>query len=182
MTPTLKIRKSSHTPSTQRERATTFAARAGRWSAQHRRAAIAGWLMFVVLAVGASAALPIKMLSDSQSAVGESGAGARAADRAFPENARETVLVQSRTQQANAPELKAAVADVEARLRAIDDVRSVAGPYDPGHAPQISADGRSALVSFELSGDQIEAGMAVAAPRAAVAAAAKAHPATRIEE
>src|SRR4029079_18514347 len=81
--------------------ATTFAARAGRWSAQHRRAAIAGWVAFVVLAVGASAALPMNMLTDSQSAVGESGAGARAAARAFPESARETVLIQSRAKGAN---------------------------------------------------------------------------------
>src|SRR3954447_23490134 len=90
---------------------TTFAARAGRWSAQHRRAAISGWLAFVVLAIAASAFMPMHMLTGSQSAVGESGAGARAADAAFPKRARETVLIQSRSLQANAPAFKAAVAD-----------------------------------------------------------------------
>jgi RND superfamily putative drug exporter len=29
----------------------SFAARAGRWSAQHRRKAVLGWLLFVILAV-----------------------------------------------------------------------------------------------------------------------------------
>jgi uncharacterized membrane protein YdfJ with MMPL/SSD domain len=182
MTITSFTRKSSETSSTERQSATSFAARAGRWSAQHRRAAIAGWLAFVVLAVAASAALPMNMLTASQSAVGESGAGARAADTAFPHSARETVLIQSRTQRANAPKFKAAVADVEARLRAIDGVRAVAGPHGAADASHVSADGRSALVSFELRGDEMKTGVAVSAPRAAVAAAAKAHPEMRIEE
>ncbi|MFL5939595.1 MAG: MMPL family transporter, partial [Gaiellaceae bacterium] len=158
---------------------TTFAARAGRWSAQHRRAAIVGWMAFVVLAIAASAFMPMHMLSSSQSGVGESGAGARAADTAFPQSARETVLIQSRTLRANAPAFEAAVAEVELRLRATDGVRSVEGPYRTHH---VSADEHSALVSFELRGDEMETGMAVAEPRAAVAAAAKAHPQMRIEE
>src|SRR3954449_8871777 len=160
---------------TSSARKPTFAARAGRWSAQHRRAAIVGWLAFVVLAIGASAALPMNMLSSSQSGVGESGAGARAADKAFPQSARETVLIQSRGVRANAPELKAAVASVESRLRATHGVRSVESRH-------VSPDGHSALVTFELRGDEMKTGMAVAAPRAAVAAAAKAHPRMRIEE
>jgi len=160
---------------TSSTRKTTFAARAGRWSAQHHRAAIIGWLAFVVLAIGASAALPMKMLSSSQSGVGESGAGARASDKAFPQSARETVLIQSRGVHANAPELNAAVASVESRLRATDGVRSIESRH-------VSADGHSALVTFELRGDEMKTGMAVAAPRAAVAAAAKANPRMRIEE
>src|SRR4051812_7548064 len=134
MTPTALPRKSAKT---------TFAARAGRWSAQHRRAAILGWLAFVVLAVAASAALPMNMLSASQSAIGESGAGARAADHAFPQSARETVLIQSRTLRAEAPQFKAAVADVEARLRATGGVQSVTGPQGRADAAHVSADGRS---------------------------------------
>src|SRR3954469_23410259 len=154
---------------TSSTRKPTFAARAGRWSAQHCRAAIVGWLAFVVVAIAASAALPMNMLSSSQSGVGESGAGARAADRAFPQSARETVLIQSRTLRANAPAFKAAVAEVELRLRATDGVRSVESPYTTHH---VSADEHSALVSFELRGDEMETGVAVAEPRAAVAAAA----------
>src|SRR6476660_10158964 len=105
--------------------ATSFAARAGRWSAQHRRAAIAGWLA----AVTASVFMPMNMLSASQSAVGESGAGARAADKAFPQTARETVLIQSTTLRADAPAFKAAVSDVASRLRGAQGVRSIESPY-----------------------------------------------------
>src|SRR3954451_209018 len=137
------IRNRLHMITTSSTRKTTFAARAGRWSAQHRRAAIVGGLAFVVLAIGASAALPMNMLSSSQSGVGESGAGARASDKAFPQSARETVLIQSHALRASAPAFKAAVADVEARLRATDDVRSVESPYEARH---LSADGHSALV------------------------------------
>ena len=161
---------------------TSFAARAGRWSAQHRRVAIVGWLTFVVLAIAASTALPMHMLTSSQSAVGESGTAARAADRAFPHSARETVLIQSRTLRADAPQFETAIADVEARLRATDGVHSVAGPAGATDAMHVSADGHSALVSFELRGDEMETGATVGAPRAAVAAAAKAHPEMRIEE
>src|SRR4051812_43870623 len=157
----------------------SFAARAGRWSAHHRRAAITGWLGFVVLAIVASAFLPMRMLTASQSAVGESGAGAHAADQAFPHRARETVLIQSETLRANTPAFKAAVADVESRLRATDGVHAVESPYETRH---VSPNGHSALVSFELRGNEMETGMAVSAPRNAVAAAAAAHPAMKIAE
>jgi RND superfamily putative drug exporter len=170
--------QSSKTASAQQP-ATSFAARAGRWSAQHRRAAIAGWLAFVVLAVAASVFMPMHMLSAGQSAVGESGAGARAADRAFPRMARETVLIQSRTLRADAPTFKAAVADVASRLRGAEGVRSIEDPYETHH---VSVDGHSALIGFELRGNEMETGMAVNAPRAAVAAAAAAHPALKIAE
>src|SRR3954447_20577999 len=146
----LHMQPTTHNPKTTEQPAMSFAARAGRWSAQHRRAAIGGWLAFVVLAVAASAFMPMKMLTGSQSAVGESGAAARAADKAFPHHASETVLVQSRGMRANAPAFKAAVADVESRLRATEGVHALAGPYKTHH---ISPDGRSALINFELRGD-----------------------------
>ena len=120
-----KTSTQSSTTVSARQPATSFAGRAGRWSAQHRRAAIAGWLAFVVLAVAASVFMPMHMLSASQSAVGESGAGARAADKAFPRMARESVLVQSRMLRADAPAFKAAVADVASRLRGAEGVGSI---------------------------------------------------------
>ena len=178
MQATVSTQQSSKTAPSQQP-ATGFAARAGRWSAKHRRAAISGWLTFVVLAIAASAFMPMHMLTASQSAVGQSGAAARAADEAFPHHAQETVLIQSRTLAASAPAFKAAVADVESRLRATDGVRSVEGPYETHH---VSANGHSALVSFELRGDEMKTGMAVSAPRAAVAAAAGAHPDLTIAE
>ncbi len=50
-----------------------FASTAGRWSAQHRRRAIVGWLVFVVLAVGIGGALGTQTLQSHVLGTGESG-------------------------------------------------------------------------------------------------------------
>ena len=42
----------------------TFAARAGRWSAQHRKAAIWGWLAFVLVAFVIGGAVGVKKPSN----------------------------------------------------------------------------------------------------------------------
>ena len=72
-----------------------LAARAGRWSAQHRKAAIWGWLALVVAAVMIGGTLGTKTLSNDQSGVGESGRAQQTFAKAFPDSASETVLVQS---------------------------------------------------------------------------------------
>ena len=55
-----------------------LAARAGRWSAQHRKRAILGWIAFVVLATVIGGAVGQRMLADEDMGNGES----RAADQA----------------------------------------------------------------------------------------------------
>ncbi|HEX8101166.1 MAG TPA: hypothetical protein VF533_01000, partial [Solirubrobacteraceae bacterium] len=61
-----------------------LAARAARWSARHRRAAILGWLAFVVLAVLAGgAAGGLREPADGQDGVGESGRAERLRTGAF---------------------------------------------------------------------------------------------------
>src|ERR1051325_11287859 len=72
-----------------------IAARAGRWSARHRTAAIVGWLIFVVLAIGAGAAVGTKTINDDNGP-GEAGRADPALNHAFHENSQESVLVQSR--------------------------------------------------------------------------------------
>ena len=49
-----------------------IAARAGRWSANHRKTAILGWLAFVVLALAIGQAVGSKQLSDIDGFTGES--------------------------------------------------------------------------------------------------------------
>jgi RND superfamily putative drug exporter len=156
--------------------------RIGRWSAQNRKKAIFGWLAFVVLSLVIGTQLvPQKQIERGASGPGESGQAAEAIDRAFPDEAGEQVLVQSRELRAGDVEFKAAVADVSERLRHTDGVANVVGPYD-GARGQISADGHSALVTFELPGDSKTAESHVVGTLAAVDAAAKAHPQLRIEE
>ncbi len=93
-----------------------LAARAGRWSADHRKTAIWGWLAFVVIAIALGSVAGTKTISDSNNGNGESGRAEKAAARAFPENASETVIVQSRTLTATDPGFRAAVSDVKSRL------------------------------------------------------------------
>src|ERR1700752_4739814 len=74
---------------------TNLAARMGRWSAQHRKKAIWGWLAFVVVVVMLGGAVGTETQDAAQSGVGESGRASRTLDDAFPKHAVEQVLVQS---------------------------------------------------------------------------------------
>ncbi len=126
-----------------------LAARAGRWSARHRLAAISGWIAFVVLATFAGGAIGTQTQTDAEAGSGESGAADRALTAAFPQRSAETVLVQSEPLKAGSAEFRAQVNEVEQALAATENVKRVRDPYaDPQGA--IAADGGSALVEFEL--------------------------------
>ncbi len=126
-----------------------LAARAGRWSARHRLAAISGWIAFVVLATFAGGAIGTQTQTDAEAGSGESGAADRALTAAFPQRSAETVLVQSESLKAGSAEFRAQVNEVEQALAATENVKRVRDPYaDPQGA--IAADGGSALVEFEL--------------------------------
>ena len=73
----------------------SLAARAGRWSAQHRKKAIWGWLAFALIALVVGNMLGTETQRAAQSGVGESGNAERTIDDAFPKHAEEQVLVQS---------------------------------------------------------------------------------------
>ena len=153
-----------------------IAARAGRWSAQHRKSAILGWLGFVIvsLVIGMSL-VPQKEIDSTSGLPGETGQAQKALDGAFPEESAEQVLIQSKQLDAADPRFQAAVADMTQRLRNTGGVANV------GQA-QVSADGHSALVTFDLPGDSDTAEKSVVGSLAAVAAAQKAHPHLRVEE
>ena len=53
----------------------SFAARAGRWSAQHRKKAILGWFAFVILATVLGGMVGTKTLADEDTGNGESRRG-----------------------------------------------------------------------------------------------------------
>src|SRR4051794_31417239 len=170
-----------------------LAARAGRWSARHRKKAIGGWLAFVVVATLVGGALGTKTFSWQDNGPGESGRADKAIYHGFPKHASETVLIQAHDGSvtgaargsrgaADSMAFRAAVRDVEARLRATPNVSNIQSPYAAGNAGRISHDGRSVLVGFDLAGDYKQAKDNVAAPLAAVAAAEKDHADLRIEE
>jgi uncharacterized membrane protein YdfJ with MMPL/SSD domain len=157
-----------------------LAARAGRWSARHRKQAILGWLAFVIASLVIGGAIGVNTLESEDSGVGESGRADKTLHQAFPQTTNESVLVQSSKLKATDPGFRAGVADTVERLEGARHVREVTGPY--AGEGRISADGRSALVEFEIAGDPETATDRVDPSLAATAAAAKANPELRIEQ
>jgi uncharacterized membrane protein YdfJ with MMPL/SSD domain len=165
-----------------------LAARLGRWSASHRKTAILGWIVFVVLATVIGGSVGQRNLDTSAMGNGDSKRGQLIIEQAdFADEVPEQVLVQGRgTVKAGDPEITAAVKDVVGRLERIDGVTQIQSPLDPAHrARTVSRDGRSVVVNFRLPGsvdepEQLE--QQATAPLAAVAAAQKAHPDVRVEE
>ena len=147
----------------------SITARAGRWSAHHRKAAILGWIAFVAAAILVGSIVNTHTLTAEQGAVGDSGRAARVAGAAFPRQAKEVVLIQSRTMTSNQPAFRAAIADVIERLKNTDVAQDV-------KRSTVSPDRHSALVAFDLPGDETRTHMSVAGPLAAVDAAATSHP------
>ena len=111
-----------------------LAARAGRWSATHRKSAIFGWLLFVVLATVIGGSVGQKNLEASAMGNGESKRGELIVDKAnYPDQVGEQVLVQGKNG------IKG-VTDIESPLNAADK------------ASTVSKDGRSVVVNFKLPG------------------------------
>jgi uncharacterized membrane protein YdfJ with MMPL/SSD domain len=151
-----------------------LAARAGRWSAQHRKTAILGWIAFVMLTVVVGGRIGLNALDESASGSGESKRGDMIVEAAgFPKQAGEQVLVQGSS--ADDPAVTAAVSDVVSRLKQIDGVTDV-------ERPLASKDGRSVLVNFKIPGTDEQVEKLVEQPVAAVAAAQAAHPGVRVEQ
>src|SRR5919201_6830295 len=122
-----------------------IAARAGRWSAQHRKAAILGWLVFVIAAFAIGGAIGTKQLGNSQtSRTGESGRADSVLRTTFKRNYSEQVLVQAR-KGASAAEVRGGVQDVVRRIQATGDATNIRSPLAPGNVGQLSDNGRSAL-------------------------------------
>ena len=161
-----------------------FAARAGRWSAQHRRKAILSWLAFVVVATVAGGMLGTKTFVWQDSGPGEAGRAEKAIYHAFPKHASETVLIQSRDGKlsANDKAFQDVVADVHARVAMADHASELRNPYKPGNEGRISRDGKSVLLGFEVAGDYEQAKENVDPSLAAIAKAQSAHPEMRIEQ
>jgi len=156
-----------------------LAARAGRWSARHRKAAIGGWLAFVVLASMIGGAVGTSFQDQEDSGTRESGRADKVLNDAFSKDASETVLVQSRQLTADDPRFRQAVRDAMAAVSDKPGVRNVESPYRSG---EISGDRHSALVSFEIAGDTDLSEKRVEPVVAAVQDVDRRHGEIRVEE
>jgi len=139
-----------HTP-TQDSGGDGIAARAGRWSAAHRKKAIFGWLALVIIALFAGSSVGLHEPAPAKQYDGESRQAEQIlADAGYREPAGEMVLVQSKTKNASDPAFRDAVADVK---KAVSRQASVAGVT----GTTVSKDGHSALVQFDMRGDSEDA-------------------------
>jgi len=132
-----------------------IAARMGRWSASHWKTAVFGWLAFVVLAFGIATQLPMKTISTQDSNVGQ----AHKADEIFKKSGfgqtdaqTEFVLVQSKTLTVKSAAFRAAIADVTRTVTPFTTIKNFRSPLDPAHGDQITADGHTAIVEWDMKG------------------------------
>src|SRR3954463_3587888 len=165
-----------------------IAARAGRWSARHRKTAIIGWVLFVALAYMMGGKIGTHQLSQAESGVGDSGQAAKILDKAYPKRVHESILVQNKQHSTDSPEFHAAVADVIHGIEKTKGTTEIGNPYArPGPHTKggaISPDKHSALVSFEMKGDAETKAVSdrVDETVAATKAADRAHPGFNIEQ
>src|SRR4051812_1101902 len=165
----------STTPSPQ-QKPRGIAARAGHWSATHRKTAIFGWLGFVLVALVVGMSAGAKDPSSASKYDGESRKAEQVlADAGYKTPDGEMVLVQSRTSTAADPAFKDAVADVKRTVSRQAAVSRITGT-------QVSKDRHSALVQFDMKGDQTKAVDEIAPVVAAVKSAATRHDGVSIRQ
>ena len=153
-----------------------LAARMGRWSASHWKSATFGWIALVIVAFGIGGAVGVVNVDPNTAGPGESGRMDRILDAGFKQPAGESVLIQSRSAHVGDAAFRAAVADVISGVSKSSDVENVQSPYAPGNSGQISRDGRSALVEFDIRGEKVDASGKVAPVLDEIDAAKKANP------
>ena len=101
-----------------------FAARAARWSAAHWKTAVAGWMAFVVVAIGVGTTVGTHKLSASEQATGESAQAEQIlASAGFKTPAAESVLVRSSTRTVADPAFRSTVQSALVKLRAMSTMK-----------------------------------------------------------
>jgi RND superfamily putative drug exporter len=147
-----------------------------RWSARHPWRAIVGWFVFVILCLGAGAALGGHAATADDFRVGEAGrAEAVAASGGLEQKAVEKVLITARNGALDGGAADAAARDVVARMRGLAEAADVADP--------VYNTGRTAVrVDVTLKGAELDGKNHVDPVLAQTALVAKAYPALRVEE
>jgi RND superfamily putative drug exporter len=128
-----------------------IAARAGHWSATHRKTAIFGWLAFVLITLFVGMSAGAKDPPASHDFNGESRQAEQVlADAGYKVPAGEMVLVQSKAKTVADPAFRDAVADVKRSVAAQAAVAKITGT-------SVSKDRHSTLVQFDIKGDSDKA-------------------------
>ncbi|MGH8315938.1 MAG: MMPL family transporter, partial [Steroidobacterales bacterium] len=155
---------------------TNLAGRMGRWSAGHWKTATFGWLGLIIVAFVIGGQVGTKTVDPNTAGPGQSGQMDRILAAGFEHPAAESVLIQSHIVTAGSPAFNAAVKDVLGRISNVPAVQNVRSPLDAANAGQISKNGHSVLVQFEIRGDKSTAGDKIAPLLKTVDDAQHAHP------
>jgi len=150
------------------------------WSARHKKTAVFGWLLLVIMAVAIGQRLGTDNVSNYDP--GQAGQAERVLNRPVVQQPdRESVLIQGRAGQSygHDPELQQAVRQVVSALRALP--RSATGIRSPLTSGGLVG-GRSALVTFNVAGNPDNDDQAVVPALNAVAAIQAHHPGLKVEE
>ncbi len=165
--------------SAQMQNAMNVAGRMGRWSANHWKTAVFGWLACVIafFAFG-NLALGFVQIDINDAGVGQSHKADKVLQKAFPERAPQTefVLIQSTSKTADDPAFRATVADVIGSVRSSPTIKNLESPYGHSHASLISDDRHSAMVKWEMRGDADRAQENIDALSTATTTAGTRHP------
>src|SRR5438552_13104507 len=161
------------------KKSNNLAARMGRWSANHWKTAVFGWLAFVVASLFIGNVVGTKQIDNSDANVGQAQKADQILKRAgfADQNVQaEFVLVQSKTLSADAPAFRAVVNDVVRTVGSHSTIEKLQSPYDAGRTDQISKDRHTVQVSWQMKGDEKVAQKSVDALTAGTAAVAERHP------
>ena len=161
-----------------RNPARNFAARMGRWSASHRKTAIFGWLAFVLASIVVGTAVGQKTIDQQNANVGQAHRADQILKQAgFTQSGRltEIVVVQSKTQTVKDPSFQAAVGDVVHTVAPFSTVHNLRWPHARSSQDQLSRDGHTALVEWDMTGTLKAAEKRIDPLTSAVASVAKRH-------
>jgi RND superfamily putative drug exporter len=166
------------------KKSNNIAANMGRWSARHWKTAVFGWLALVIAAVVVGQQVGTKQIDQNNSNVGQAHrADTILRDAGFQSDPQtEIVLVQSKTHTATDPAFRAVVADVVSAVKPFSTIHNLRSPYEPGRSDQISADGHTAMVEWDMKGDNKVATKHIDAITAATAKVATANPSFYVGE
>jgi uncharacterized membrane protein YdfJ with MMPL/SSD domain len=155
-----------------------LAARAGNWSAAHRKTAILGWFVFVIAAITVGTMVGQRSIDQHGFYAGEAHRGEQILKQGGFVSAgplTEIVVVQGKTATVADPAFRAAVSDVVRTVTPFTTVHNLRSPLERANRDQVSRDGHTALVEWDMSGTLKSAETQIDPLMSAVASAAKAH-------
>jgi putative drug exporter of the RND superfamily len=135
-------------------------ARLARWSGQHRRRVIIGWIVLLVVALGVSGAVGTKYSNNFSLGGTDSQRATDLLKRDFPAQAgdEDTIVMRARQGHVTDPAVRARMEPVLAKVARLPHVTGVASPFAKGGAQAISKDRRIAFatVTFDQRANDLD--------------------------